>query len=319
MLHISCLKTGGVAELLVLWDTLSDMIQEKPTEVPRKCISRNDTFPHSIGDFSDVYRCSMVSKSHGKIEVAIKSLRILDSSEAAIRALRKRIRREVRAWATLHHKNILRFFGTTSGFGPLPAFVTPWMEHGSLTNYLFLEFFNLSDTDKFILLQQITTAIQYLHDKHVIHGNLTGNNILIDSNGNAHVADFGLSMILAECDSSSGDAYYPGSIRWAAPELINLTDEEVDKPTACSDVYSLGSVILQVLSGKLPYHWLEDPLHIMGARHQGMQPMAADSLVDRRHVPFLQECWSRSSDRPTMDHVLSYVEVYCHRNAVSPS
>lgn len=83
----------------------SNMIQEKPTDVPRKCISRNDTFPHSIGDFSDVYRCSMVSKSHGKIEVpppsfirhrqrnpqqvAIKSLRVLDSSEEAIRALRK--------------------------------------------------------------------------------------------------------------------------------------------------------------------------------------------------------------------------------------
>jgi hypothetical protein len=68
----------------------------------------------------------------------------------------QRIRREVRTWATLHHKNILRFFGTTSGFGPLPAFVTPWMEHGSLTNYLSLEFFNLSDIDKFILVSPTT-------------------------------------------------------------------------------------------------------------------------------------------------------------------
>jgi serine/threonine protein kinase len=60
------------------------------------------------------------------------------------------------------------------------------------------------------------------------------------------VTDFGLSVILAECDSSSCESYYPGSIRWAAPELINLTDEEAGKPTTCSDVYSLGSVILQV-------------------------------------------------------------------------
>ncbi|KAG2348282.1 kinase-like protein [Suillus weaverae] len=237
-------------------------------------------------------------------KVAVKSLRILGSSEEAIRALRKRIYGEVRAWATLHHKNVLHFFGTTSGFGPLPAFITPWMERGSLTNYLSLEFFNLLDRDKFILLEQITTAIQYLHDKHVIHGNLTGHNVLIDSRGNAHVTDFGLSAILAECDSSSCEAYYPGSIRWAAPELINLTDEEAGKPTTCSDVYSLGSIVLQ-----LPYHWLEDPLHIMAARHQGMQPMAADT-VDRHHVPFLQECWSsRSSDRPTIDHVLSYVRI----------
>lgn len=313
MSHIFCLKTGGVTGLQVLWHSLSDMIQDKSTEVPRSRISGYDRFPHFIGDLSDVYRCTMVSKSHGKIEVAIKSLRILDLSDEAIRALRKRIYGEVRGWAVLHHKNVLRFFGTTSGFGPLPAFVTPWMERGSLTNYLSLEFSNLLDRDKFILLEQITTAIQYLHDEHVIHGNLTGHNILIDSRGNAHVTDFGLSTILAECDSSSCEAYYSGSIRWAAPELIHLTDEEAGKPTTCSDVYSLGSVILQVLSGKLPYHWLEDPLHIMAARHKGMQPMATDSSVDRHHVPFLQECWSWSPDRPTIDHVLSYV-----RSALPP-
>ncbi|KAG2126831.1 kinase-like domain-containing protein [Suillus clintonianus] len=307
MSHIFCLKTGGFPGLQGLWHFLSDMIQDKSTEVPRTCIFRYDSPPHCIGDLSDVYRCTMISKSHGKIEVAVKSLRILDLSEEAIKALRKRIYREVRAWTTLHHKNIHRFFGTTSGFGPLPAFVTPWMERGSLTDYLSLEFFNLLQIDKFILLEQVTTAIQYLHDKHVIHGNLAGHNILIDSRGNAYVTDFGLSTILAECNSSSCEAYYPGSIRWAAPELIDLADEEAEKPTTCSDVYSLGSVALQVLSGKLPYHWLEDPLHIMAARHKGMEPMAADSSMDRQHIPFLQECWSRPSARPTIDHVLCYI------------
>lgn len=308
MLNIFCLKIGGVTRLQVLRHSLSDMIQDKSTEVPRACIIRYDSFPHLIGDLSDVYRCTMVSKSHGKIEVAIKSLRILDSSEEAIRVLRKRIYGEVRVWTTLHHKSVLRLFGTTSGFGSLPAFVTPWMERGSLTNYLSIEFFNLLNGDKFILLEQITTAIQYLHDRHVIHGNLTGHNILIDSKGNAHVTDFGLSAILAECDSSSCETYYPGSIRWAAPELIDLADEEAGRPTTRSDVYSLGCVIFQVLSGKLPYDWLADPFHIMAARHKGMQPMAADSSIDRRHVPLLQECWSRSSDRPTVDHILGYVQ-----------
>jgi serine/threonine protein kinase len=125
--------------------------------------------------------------------------------------LSQRIYGEVRGWAVLHHKNVLRFFGTTSGFGPLPAFVTPWMERGSLTNYLSLEFFNLLDRDKFILVgpttakwfelivltttfcslnklrqlfstvragsclfSQAALTIPTVHDKHVIHGNLTG-------------------------------------------------------------------------------------------------------------------------------------------------
>jgi serine/threonine protein kinase len=134
-------------------------------------------------------------------------------------------------------------------------------------------------------LEQIVTAIQYrlsswclslqaaltiltVHGKHIIHGNLTAvnfcaiyrlcepvsdrlrwlqHNVLIDSRGNAYVTDFGLSAILAECDNSPFDAHHPGSVRWAAPELLNLlTDEEAGKPTTCSDVYSFGSVAVEV-------------------------------------------------------------------------
>ncbi|OJA19153.1 hypothetical protein AZE42_05393 [Rhizopogon vesiculosus] len=263
------------------------------------CISKQDDFPDLIGDLSDVYRCTMVSKSYGKIEVAVKSLRTLDLSKARVKALRKMIYREVRAWATLHHKNILRFFGTTSGFGPLPAFVTPWMDHGSLTNYLSHEFFKLSNGDRFILV---------VHGKHVIHGNLTAHNVLIDRRGDVYVTDFGLSAILAECDNLPFDAHHPGSIRCAAPELINLlTDEEAGKPTTCSDVYSFGSVALEVLSGEPPYYWLEDLLHVMSARYNGVQPLASNSSIDKQYVPFLEECWSRPLERLTVDCILSYV------------
>jgi hypothetical protein len=51
----------------------SDIIQNKSTEVPRMCIFKQDGFPHLIGDLSDVYRCTMVSKSCGKIEVVFLS------------------------------------------------------------------------------------------------------------------------------------------------------------------------------------------------------------------------------------------------------
>jgi len=246
--------------------------------------------------------------------VGVKSLRILGLSEEGIKALRNMIYREVRAWATLHHKNVLRLFGTTSGFGPLPAFVTPWMEHGSLTNYLSHETFKLSSRDRLILLEQIVAAIQYLHGKHIIHGNLTAHNVLIDSRGDAYVTDFGLSAMLAECDNLPFDAHHPGSVRWAAPELLNLlTDEEAGKPTTCSDVYSFGSVAVEVLSGEPPYYWLEDPLHIMSARYNGVHPIAANSSIDKQHLPFLEECWSRPVERPTVDCILTYV-----RNALPP-
>ncbi|OAX32372.1 kinase-like protein [Rhizopogon vinicolor AM-OR11-026] len=209
----------------------------------------------------------------------------------------QRIYREVRAWGTLHHKNILRIFGTTSGFGPLPASSS-----------------SLTEIGPYLWLEQIATAIQYLHGEHVIHGNLTAHNVLIDRRGDAYVTDFGLSAILAECDDLPFDAHHPGSVRCAAPELINLlTDEEAGKPTTCSDVYSFGSVALEVLSREPPYYWLEDPLHVMSARYNGVQPIASNSSIDKQYVPFLEECWSRPLERPTVDRILSYV-----RSALPP-
>jgi serine/threonine protein kinase len=72
-------------------------------------------------------------------------------------------------------------------------------------------------------------------------------NVVIDRRGDAYVTDFGLSAILAECDNLPFDTLHPGSVRWAAPELINLhTDEEAGKPTTYSDIYSFGSVALEV-------------------------------------------------------------------------
>jgi serine/threonine protein kinase len=79
------------------------------------------------------------------------------------------IYREVRVWANLHHKNILRFFGTTSGFGPLPAFITPWMEHGSLTNYLSHEFFKLSMRDRFMLVSFNANIYLSCPTQHRLH------------------------------------------------------------------------------------------------------------------------------------------------------
>ncbi|OAX31801.1 kinase-like protein [Rhizopogon vinicolor AM-OR11-026] len=223
----------------------------------------------------------------------------------------------VHAWATLHHKNILRFFGTTSGFGSLPAFVTPWMEHGSLTNYLSHDTSNHSYSSRQtchsceshcgeLALQLCGRVFDRL--QRVQH------NVLIDRRGNAYITDFGLSEILAECDNLPFDAHHPESVRWAVPELIDLlTDEEAGKPTTCSDVYSFGSIALEVLSGEPPYYWLEDPLHVMSARYNGVQPIASNSSIDKQYVPFLEECWSRPLERPTVDRILSYV-----RSALPP-
>ena len=68
---VFCVNFIFHVDLFALMNVLhrSDTIQNKSTKVPRMCIFKQDDFPHLTGDLSDVYRCTMVSKSCGKIEV----------------------------------------------------------------------------------------------------------------------------------------------------------------------------------------------------------------------------------------------------------
>lgn len=101
-----------------------------------------------------------------------------------------------------------------------------------------------------------------VHSKGVVHGDLTAvrtgclmgplsssdlehqNNILIDSDRNAYVADHG---ILTMCSELSGTSYIRSNVRWAAPELFEVPEnEESLAPQPASDIYSFGCIILQV-------------------------------------------------------------------------
>ena len=73
--------------------------------------------------------------------------------------------------------------------------------------------------------------------------------MLIDTNGRACITDFGLSMVLDEIGSTLGTSSagkWRATLRWAAPELLDLTDDANTGPTIPSDIYSFGGTMLQV-------------------------------------------------------------------------
>jgi serine/threonine protein kinase len=80
-------------------------------------------------------------------------------------------------------------------------------------------------------------------------------NVLINENGKAVLADFGLSRLLADHETSFFASHNSGAVRWAAPEIIpldiNKPDEDVDKPNKTSDIYSFGCIMMQVTLGPL--------------------------------------------------------------------
>ncbi|KAJ8588960.1 kinase-like protein [Rhizopogon salebrosus TDB-379] len=152
----------------------------------------------------------------------------------------KGIRREAHIWANLKDDHVLSLHGIAIGFGVLPAFVSSWMTNGSLESYL-RSHTSLSTSRKLVISMQRASGLKYLHEKGIVHGDLTPNNVLIDGNDKLCLADFGLSMILAESGNPTFNSCHPGNMRWMAPEMLSVPQQgESMKPTKPTDVYSHG-------------------------------------------------------------------------------
>ena len=97
-------------------------------------------------------------------------------------------------------------------------------------------------------LLQVASGLKYLHDHHVIHGDLSGNNVLIDDEGNAQITDFGRASVLDTEEFMT--SLIAGSVDFIAPELFSHgeTQEEADNSnfSSSSDIYAFSMLIFQV-------------------------------------------------------------------------
>jgi len=110
----------------------------------------------------------------------------------------RKIKRELRICIRLDHSNVLPVYGCTYGFGLFMAIVTPWAESGNLTTYLEHNNANITLVRRFQILKNVASGLQYMHANDIIHGDLTGPNVLIDADGTACLSDFGLSLLYSE-------------------------------------------------------------------------------------------------------------------------
>ncbi|KAG1778255.1 kinase-like domain-containing protein [Suillus placidus] len=264
-------------------------------------IKDKGAFPDSIGGFSDVWKCFWIEKN---MKVAVKAIRIHGDVKDREKKSR-RLCREAEIWATLEDEHILPLLGLTWGFGPLPALVCPWVENGPLYSYLELKHGDLSLGSRFRILQGLVSAVSYLHSKEVVHGDITGSNILIDERGEPILSDFGLSFLDVEL---TGTSYFtsckPGNVRWAAPELlIPLQDGYPCRACASQPAmlwYQIANIMLtprQVLSGRVPYDIWTDYM-VISEKFKGKEPpRLPEPPIDDCHWEFMRRCWRKKEER----------------------
>ncbi|KAG1848297.1 kinase-like domain-containing protein [Suillus subalutaceus] len=196
----------------------------------------------------------------------------------------------------------------------LRCLVSPWMPNGTLSAYLTSNHNDLTVLDRSRMLEDVSAGLRYLHSESVMHGDITGANILIDKRGHARLIDFGLSTIIQPLVGQSHlaiSSVRPGAIRYAAPELV-LPDNarEVPVPLEKADIYSFGCIMLQVLSGRRPWSEITGDPFIIVSMSQGRGPQRPDGhpIIIDLDWEFIQKCLQFGPElRPSAEEVLDFV------------
>jgi predicted Ser/Thr protein kinase len=178
----------------------------------------------------------------------IVALKILPPEDAASPGFIERFRREARSLGKLSHPNIVNVhdFGDTNG---LYYFVMEFVDGVNLREMIRAH--RLTAAEALAVVPKICDALQFAHEEGIVHRDIKPENVLIDKKGRVKIADFGLAKLLGreEIDprlTVSGATL--GTPRYMAPE-------QVEKPGSVdhrADIYSLGVVFYEMLTGELP-------------------------------------------------------------------
>ncbi|GAB4265170.1 MAG: hypothetical protein Kow0080_05070 [Candidatus Promineifilaceae bacterium] len=192
------------------------------------------------GGFADVYLC----KDDINRQFAIK---VLTKEGASLKD-------EAKIVARLKHSNIIQVHSFAELNDGTPIIVYEYVKGQTLYELTGQGKLSL-DTKTLEMIKQIGSALAYAHSQGIFHRDIKPSNIIIDENNNAHLTDFGLASVKAapEGESMFSDlirARLGGTIPYMPPELLRNESLEAN---ALTDIYSLGVMVYEMLTGQLPY------------------------------------------------------------------
>ncbi|KAH0788959.1 TKL family protein kinase [Histomonas meleagridis] len=213
--------------------------------------------------------------------------------------------REVELLMCANHPAVLRLQGLTlkaSTDNPYPMIMTQYLPNGSLEDYIFQK--KLNDiTLKMIILYGIAKAMSYIHVKlGIVHRDLKPANVLMNSNDEPVVCDFGFSKLMNNEYENMKQSKVVGSPVYMAPEL--LKGEEYNSST---DVYSYGILMCEVISGVPAYEDVRTMGELVMKVSQGVRPNIPGN-VPKEFVGLMESCWNEfPENRPRFRDVSSFI------------
>ncbi len=194
------------------------------------------------GGMGVVYRCE---RDDGAFEqtVAVKVLHVGVGADVS-----ERFRTEQRILARLDHPGIARLIDGGVTAGGQPFFVMDYVEGVPITEYASDKPLN----ERLDLFRQVCDAVHYAHQRLVIHRDLKPSNVLVTPGGQVKLLDFGIAKLI-DADAAFTVPVTQPDARWMTPTYASPEQIRGDEPTTATDVYALGILLFELLTGRLPY------------------------------------------------------------------
>ncbi len=160
----------------------------------------------------------------------------------------RRFQTEARAAARLRHPNIVHIHDVGQ-FNGQHFFAMEYIEGPSLAQRIQQGPSDVNDAAR--LVSTVARAVEHLHQQGIIHRDLKPSNILLDADGQPYVTDFGLAKVFADGADVTATGVIAGTPSYMAPEQASGRRAEI---TPATDVYSLGAILYELLTGRPPFH-----------------------------------------------------------------